>query len=130
MRTSANDLSQRINKLHVESNINTIVCLMRELNISIGQIVEYADTHVNETVSTAERLREISQTRKLAQERLKTSRANIQKAQQARKAKREALLEKAQEAKKEVELNIEPVQLSLALDDINLDELTLGESDE
>ena len=128
MRKSANDLAERIQRVHVDANLDTIARLMRELNISIGQLVEYMNEHVDDTISTGERLRQINQTRKKGRELALQRQQNLIKARETRKAKREELLQKADEVKAEPELTIEP--MSFSLDNIDLSAISLGEEDE
>lgn len=119
MARDVTKLAERIHNLQKRASMHEIACLMRNLNISIGEQVEYMNTHVDETVSTGERLREIHQARKRGRELRQRQQENVAKMQQAKKDKREKLMTTAtelKEANKVPELDMS----SLSLDDIDL----------
>lgn len=124
MRKSALELAESIKRLQVDSNLNTIWKTMRELDISIGQLVEYSSTKGSLEKTTAERLREINQTRKKARERLAQQKSNLEKAQKTRQENRAKLLENAKKAQ---EQNATPdLNIDVDLSNIDLDNIGAG----
>jgi hypothetical protein len=126
MIKSATDLSERIFRLQKEKSLEQIATLMNDLHISSGELVEYLTTKGSLIVSTADRLREINQTRKAARKRLAVQKSSLEKARQVQKEKREKLVETANEAKVK-QLKVEQ---ELVLPDIDLGALNLSEEAE
>ena len=132
MVRNATELAQRIHKVDKEAKLEGIIRLMKDYNISIGELVEYANSHLSTFVSTAERLREINQIRKKGRELKAAQQLNIAKARQTRKDKREQLVANAHAAQAKNQQVVDSLTVEapkLNFDDIDLDALDF-ETDE